>query len=550
MSHSTATPPPTEAAPARPAESAWAPLRERAFLVVWLATLVSNIGTWMRDVGAGWLMTSLTDSAIQVALVQVATTLPIFLLSLPAGALADILDRRRVLLAVNLLLAVLAAALGVLALLDRMTPLLLIGLLFVGGCATALLQPMQQSLTPLLVPRAQLRPAVALNSLGVNIARAIGPALAGALIVLVGAWAAFFVDAASYLATLLAFWWWKGASARAAQGAPEHLAPAMRAGLRYAWHAPDLKVVLLRAASFFLFASAYWALLPVLARRVLGGDAGYYGLLLACVGAGAVLGALVLPRLRQRLGAEGVLRAGIVLSIVVLVLLAAVQHRTVAAAAMTVAGLAWIAVLTTANVAAQTALPNWVRGRGLALYLTVFYGAMTAGSFLWGAMADALGVPAALLGAAGLGVVALLIGWLRPLPARELDLTPSMHWPEPALSRDMIASLQDDRGPVMVTVEYTVRGEDRGAFLQALHLLREQRLRDGAFQWGVFEDAATTGRFLECFQVESWLEHERQHHRVSRADADLQQAVRRFHAGSDAPRVQHFIAPPATERRG
>jgi MFS family permease len=263
-----------------------------------------------------------------------------------------------------------------------------------------------------------------------------------------------------------------------------------------------------------------------------------------------VLGALVLPRLRQRLGAEGVLRAGIVLSIVVLVLLAAVQHRTVAAAAMTVAGLAWIAVLTTANVAAQTALPNWVRGRGLALYLTVFYGAMTAGSFLWGAMADALGVPAALLGAAGLGVVALLIGWLRPLPARELDLTPSMHWPEPALSRDMIASLQDDRGPVMVTVEYTVRGEDRGAFLQALHLLREQRLRDGAFQWGVFEDAATTGRFLECFQVESWLEHERQHHRVSRADADLQQAVRRFHAGSDAPRVQHFIAPPATERRG
>jgi MFS family permease len=537
----TAEPAPNAASSAP--ESPWAPLRERVFLVIWSATLVSNIGTWMRDVGAGWLMTSLSDSATQVALVQVATTLPVFLLSLPAGALADIVDRRRVLLAVNLVLGSMALALGVLALLDRLTPGLLVGLLFVGGCATALMQPMQQSLTPLLVPRGQLRAAVALNSLGINIARAIGPALAGALIVAAGAWAAFFVDAASYVATLLAFWWWKGASARAAEGAPEHLVPAMRAGLRYAFNAPVLKVVLLRSASFFLFASAYWALLPVLARRVLGGDAGYYGWLLACVGAGAVAGALLLPRLRQRLGTEGVLRGGIGVSIVVLALLALVRDRAVAAAAMALAGLAWIAVLTTANVAAQTALPNWVRGRGLALYLTVFFGAMTAGSFVWGALADASSVPTALLTAAGTGVLALALAFVRPLPAQELDLTPSMHWPEPALSREMLASLHEDRGPVMVTVEYEVREADRHAFLLALHTLREQRLRDGAFQWGVFEDTAQRGRFVECFHVESWLEHERQHHRVSKADADLQRETRKFHSGSAPPRVQHFVAP-------
>ena len=529
------------------AASPWAPFRSPVFAVVWASVLIGSIGTWMRDVGAGWLMTDLSASATAVAMVQVATTLPIFLLSLPAGALADSVDRRRLLLWANAGLALLALGMGLLTQWGRMTPtLLVLGLLLAGAC-TAVITPVLQSLTVLLVPRPQLRAAIALNSMGFNVSRAIGPALGGVLLATVGVEFNFYVDALSYVAVIATFWWWKGASAPASAGPPERLWSALRVGLRYAWHAPALQRTLLRAGSFFLFASAYWALLPLIARQQLGGGPAYYGLLLACIGAGAVAAALGLPWLRQRLSAEGTMRLGTALSVGVLAALATVSDRSIAAAVMAVAGAAWIAVLTTANVSAQTRLPDWVRGRGLALYLTVFYGALTSGSFVWGQVADRAGVPAALWGAAGLGVVVLLVGWLRPLPDAEPDLTPSMHWPEPALSASMAASLTQDRGPVLITIEYRVDPRRRSEFLAALAGFAPERLRDGAYQWGIYEDVTDCGRFLESFLVPSWLEHERQHHRVSRDDAALQARLREFHVGDGAPKVQHFVAPTTTE---
>jgi MFS family permease len=526
-----------------PTAGAWAPFASRVFAVMWVAAVVGHIGTWMRDVGAGWLMTSLSASASAVALVQVATTLPIFLLSLPAGALADIVDRRRLLLGLTVLMGAVSAGMALATHWGWMTPALLIVGLLVAGLGTALMTPVLQSLTPAMVERPLLRQAIALNSMGTNVSRAIGPALGGLVVATIGVAWTFVADAVSYLALVAALWWWKGAAARSQPGTPESFGPALRTGLRYALHAPDLRRVLLRAAAFFAFASAYWALLPLVARRQLQGDATLYGLLLTSVGVGAVVGALTLPTVRRFASGEVVVRTGTLLTMGVLLVLALSSQAWLVALALGVAGMAWIAVLTTANVAAQTQLPNWVRGRGLAVYLTTFYGAMTAGSLAWGQLADASSVATALMAAAGLGSVALLLSFWKPLPEAEPDLTPSLHWPEPALAPSMAATLIADRGPVMVTVRYDVAPDDAPAFLAALHELARERLRDGADQWGVFEDVAHPGQFTESFVLPSWREHERQHARVSKADAALQAQVHAFHRGPLPPEVWHGVAP-------
>lgn len=513
-------------------------------MVIWCAVLVGNIGTWMRDVGSGWLMTTLSASATAVAVVQVATTLPIFLLALPAGALADLVDRRRLLMTLCCVAALVPAAMGVATQLGWMTPALLIAGLMLAGACTAIAGPVQQSLTPRLVPRADLRSAIALNSMGLNVARAVGPALGGLVVVWAGPAWTFYLDALSYLAVALAYFWWKDAAERATPGAPEAFSAAMRAGLRYAVHAPALRRVTTRAMGFFVFASALWALLPLVAQRELGGDAAYFGILLACVGAGAVAGAIGLPALRRRASPEALLRTGTFACALVLTALSLLHDQWLAAAVMVLAGAGWITVLTTAAVAVQTQVPDWVRGRALAVYMTAFYGAMTLGSVAWGQLADASTVRVALQAAAGLGVLVLLFGWRRPIPTIEPDLTPSLHWPEPVWADGPAMA---DRGPVLVTVHYEIAAQDKEAFLAALHAFAAERRRDGAYAWGVFEDVARPGRYIEAFGLDSWADHERQHARVSRHDADLQAAVNRYHRGVEPPRVEHYVAP---DRRG
>lgn len=515
--------------------SAFAALRHPVFAVLWVATVLGNTGTFLRDVASAWLVTDLSASPAAVAAIQAAGTLPIFLFAIPAGVLSDVLDRRRFLIAIQVYLAAISLALAFLAWAGAVTVPLLLALTFAGGIGAALMGPTWQSVVPELVPRADLKGAVALNSLGINIARSIGPAAGGVLLAGFGAAVTYGVDVASYLVVIAALLWWPRPKAPA-NPLPESFGGALRAGFRYARHSRELHIVLWRAAFFFAFASAIWALLPLIARNRLGGDAAFYGLMLGAVGAGAVLGALVMPGLRARLGAEGVMLAAAVLMAGATALLALPLPRPAAIAVLVVMGAAWIAALTTLNATAQGVLPNWVRGRGLSIYLTVFNGAMAAGSILWGLVAQAMGIPATLVAsAAGLILVSLILRRM-PLPAGEADLSPSHHWPEPAVS----APVPGDRGPVLVTLEYRVTPANRARLIAALHRQSASRLRDGAFNWGLTEDTTNPNLILEWFMTESWAEHLRQHDRAEAADADLHATVQALSDG--APRVRHFVA--------
>ncbi len=525
-----------EPKPGTPTDS-FAPLRQPVFTVLWAATVLGNIGTFMRDVASAWLVTDLSASPAAVAMIQAAGTLPIFLLAIPAGVLSDILDRRKFLILIQIMMGLVSLTLMLLAHTGLLTVGALVALTFLGGVGAALMGPTWQSIVPELVPRQDLKSAVALNSLGINIARAIGPAGGGLLLAAFGAAFTYGADALSYVVVIGALLWWRR-SPDADDELSERFAGAFRAGLRYARASRELHIVLFRAAVFFIFASAVWALLPLVARNLLGGGASFYGILLGAVGVGAILGALVLPRLRARLDADGLMLGAAIGTAAVMGALAAAPPRWLAIALLLLLGSAWIVALTTLNGTAQAILPNWVRGRGLAVYLTVFNGAMAAGSVIWGLVAQEIGVTSALLvDAAGLVAISLALHRFK-LPAGEADLVPSNHWPEPLVSDHV----EHDRGPVLILIEYRVRQTDHAAFLHALDRLSAERRRDGAYSWGVTEDAADPERILEWFMVESWAEHLRQHKRVSHSDADLQRDVVRYHAGPEKPRVQHFLA--------
>lgn len=526
---------PTPSSPS--AGGSFAPLRQPVFAVLWAAAVLGNVGSFMRDVASSWLVTDLSASPAAVALIQTAATLPIFLLAIPAGVLSDILDRRRFLIFVQLLLASVSGTLLLLSHFGALTVDYLIALTFVGGIGAALMGPTWQSIVPELVPRESLKGAVALNSLGINIARAIGPAAGGLILASFGAAVTYGMDVLSYVFVIAALLWWKRPAATDS-ALSENFLGAFRAGLRYTRASKELHRVLLRAAVFFLFASAVWALLPLVARQMLGGTSGFYGMLLGAVGAGAILGALVMPKLGAKLNADGLVLLASLVSAVVMGVLVFAPPKWLAVVMLVLLGMGWITALTTFNGVAQAILPNWVRGRGLAVYLMVFNGAMAAGSLGWGLVAREIGVPYALVAsAAGLVIVALLFHRVR-LPVGEADLQASNHWPEPLVSE----SVAHDRGPVLIQVEYRIAQQDRPAFLEAMQRLSQERLRDGAYAWGVAEHTSDPERVVEWFFVESWAEHLRQHHRVSHADADLQAETLRFHIGPGAPVVHHFLA--------
>lgn len=526
---------PTPSSPS--AGGSFAPLRQPVFAVLWAAAVLGNVGSFMRDVASSWLVTDLSASPAAVALIQTAATLPIFLLAIPAGVLSDILDRRRFLIFVQLLLASVSGTLLLLSHFGALTVDYLIALTFVGGIGAALMGPTWQSIVPELVPRESLKGAVALNSLGINIARAIGPAAGGLILASFGAAVTYGMDVLSYVFVIAALLWWKRPAANDS-ALSENFLGAFRAGLRYTRASKELHRVLLRAAVFFLFASAVWALLPLVARQMLGGTSGFYGMLLGAVGAGAILGALVMPKLGAKLNADGLVLLASLVSAVVMGVLVFAPPKWLAVVMLVLLGMGWITALTTFNGVAQAILPNWVRGRGLAVYLMVFNGAMAAGSLGWGLVAREIGVPYALVAsAAGLVIVALLFHRVR-LPVGEADLQASNHWPEPLVSE----SVAHDRGPVLIQVEYRIAQQDRPAFLEAMQRLSQERLRDGAYAWGVAEHTSDPERVVEWFFVESWAEHLRQHHRVSHADADLQAETLRFHIGPGAPEVHHFLA--------
>jgi len=514
------------------------PFRHSAFTVIWTATLVSNVGGWMYSAASGWLMTSLNPDPLMVALVQAASSLPICLFAIPAGALADIFDKRKFLIVVETVTTVVSAVYAVIVGLGWATPTNLLVFTFLIGAAGAMTVPAWQAVVTYLVPKDDLPPAIAANSVGVNISRAIGPALGGLIISGYGIVAPFWINAASNLGIVASLLWWRPRKHAGTLLPAERFGQAILAGLRYARHNRHLQTTLVRAAGFFLFVSAYWALLPLVAREQIAGGPGLYGVLLGVIGASAVGGALFLPYLKSKLGPDWLMALGALGQALAMALYGLAQEPLIALGASVVAGATWIAALAMLSISAQVALPDWVRGRGLALYTTVFFGCLTLGSAAWGEVAVLLGLPAAHFLAAAGAVIAVPLTWRWKLQTGAgVDLTPSMHWPAPITKQ----AISEDRGPVLVTVEYHINSKNRAAFLNALARLEHERRRDGAYAWGVFDDAAEEGRIVEMFLVESWMEHLRQHERVTNADRVVQDAVHRFHLGG-TPKVTHFIA--------
>jgi MFS family permease len=518
--------------------SAWGPLGRPVFRALWIAALASNIGTLMHGVAAAWLMTSLTTSPVPVALLTTMANLPLFLVGLPAGALADIVDRRWLVLVTQIWMLVVAGVLGALTAPGWMTPGLLLTLTFLLSLGGALSAPAWQAIVPELVPRHELASAVALNSAGFNLARAIGPAIGGLLIAAVGPTAVFLLNAASFLGIIFVIYRWQPAP-REQSAVPERVGSAVAAGIRFARYAPPLRAVLVRTAVFIFAASALWALLPVIATRQLGLNALGYGIMLASIGLGAVGGAAILPRLRARMSAD---RLVVLLTLVFaagLCALATVRNVLALDVALLAVGVAWLTINSFLNVAAQTIAPAWVQARALGVYLLVSQGGLAGGSAAWGLVAERFGERSALLAAAA--VLALGVAAARRWPLRtgeELDLRPSQHWPEPELALEPAA----DDGPVLVTVEYRVAEPQQAAFCEAMAAIQIIRRRDGATRWGLFRDAADPERFLETFVVASWAEHLRQHERVTVADRDVEQQALAFQQLGTTPIVSHFIA--------
>ncbi|MEO8676205.1 MAG: MFS transporter [Casimicrobiaceae bacterium] len=529
----------TDAAPASDGASVspWSPLKSGLFRGLWIATIVANIGTWMQDVGAGWLMTSLTSSPSLVALVEAADSIPVMLLAMPAGALADIIDRRRLLIAVQVYLMVVAGALGLLTFLGMTTVWVLLGFTFALGVGTALTMPAWSAIVPDLVRPDELQSAVALNGIAINVSRAIGPAIAGFLVAAVGAWLVFALNAISYIGIIAVLVRWKREHRKSTLPA-ERFFSAVRVGVRFVMHTHALQVVLIRGSAFFVFASATWSLFPLIVRKELGRGPEIYGLLLTCIGVGAVAGAMLLPRVRAKVSRDMLVAGASMLYALAALMLAHVQNLGLLAVAMLATGVAWISILSALQVSAQLTLPPWVRARGLAAFVVIFMGGMALGSILWGQVATHIGIPATLTVAAIGMALAIALTLRAKLGQHEvLDFTPTMDWPLP-----LLAETPEPDVPVMVSIVYRVRAEQRAEFVAAMQAMREVRRRNGAYFWQLFHDSEDPRRFIECFMDESWVEHLRQHERASVADREIQRRAKQFLVEGEPTKSSHWLA--------
>ncbi|MDG2176375.1 MAG: MFS transporter [Gammaproteobacteria bacterium] len=523
---------------ARPSMSPWTPLKNnRVFFFLWIATLVSNIGTWMHDVGAGYLATTLTDSAFIVALMQTASSLPAFFLLLPSGALADILDRRLYLLTANLGMAVAACLLGILTLTGIVTIWSLLLLTLCMGIGTAMVMPAWQSIIPEVVSRTDLSGAIALNTMGMNIARVLGALVAGVIIATLGPGAVFVTNSVTFTLIIIVLIRWKRKPLET-QLPPEPLAPAVRTGLRYARHSPALRFSIYRSVGFYFFASVMWALFPLIARVLLGADEMQYGILFGFISVGAIINALFIPRLRACFNSDQLITGASLVFATGMIITALTQVYVIALFTLALCGSAWITVMTCAQTAAHTALPNWVRSRGIGVFLTFFMGSLALGPAVWGGLAQLTSIPTAMY-TASIGLI-LASFYTRRWPTsgnEALDLSPSGHWkiPEPVIT------VEPQQGPVMICISYQVHDGNQTAFLQAMEKLGKSRRRDGAWEWNIMEDITAPGMFQEFFLVATWLDHLRQHERISKQDAMIQDEILSLLEEGSEPDITHFI---------
>lgn len=526
-----------------PSAPAWAPLRRPVFRSLWLGALAANVGLWVQNTVGGWDMASLGSAPIHVALLQTASSVPVLLVGLPAAAFGDIFDRRRLLAGFAAWMALVSVVLAALSFTDSLGPESLLALTFALGVGAALSAPLWQAVLPSLAERSELSAAVTLGGVAVNLARAIGPALGGLGIGLLGSGPVYAFNALAFTVVVVQVLRWRPAVASPGLP-PERVFAAVLAGLRFARRAPALRAVLVRAAAFIVCGSALWALLPTVARGELHMTPLRFGALLGCVGAGALAGATLMPRLRARLGPDVLVAAASVLYAATMLALAWVRVELALCAAMVATGLAWISIMSSLNVAAASAAPGWVQSRALGLYLLVFQGGLGLGSAAWGALAGRLGAPTTLAIAAGgvvLGALSLL-RW-RLADARREAVAAWHAWPEPVTN----IALAPDAGPVLVQRRYLVAPEHRAELLRLAPALESLRRRDGALEWALYVDVAAPDQLVETFSLASWTEHLRQHHRGVVADQAL---LTRLHELGGDGGVVHLVDARAVARDG
>jgi MFS family permease len=524
--------------PDKPASSL-APFQHRIFLAVWMASLASNFGGLIQSVGAAWLMTSIGASADLIALVQASTTLPIMLFSLMAGAIADNFDRRQLMLASQLFLLAVSLALTLCTYFGLVTPWLLLAFTFLVGCGTAFNGPAWQSLVGEMVPRSDLPAAIALNSMGFNIARSVGPALGGIIVATIGAFAAFAVNAISYVGLIAVLARWQPARLPRTLP-PESLGSAMAAGIRYVAMSPNLSVVLIRGAVFGVAAIGVQALMPLIARDLIKGGPLTYGLLLGAFGVGAVGEALLSTRLRQALSLEALVRIAFISFAACATVAGLSPFALLTILAMALGGASWVLALSSFNATVQLSSPRWVVGRALALYQMATFGGMALGSWIWGVAAERIGTSDALLIAAGVLTGGAALGLRLPLPAiKTLNLDPLNRWKGPHVAVDILPR----SGPVVITIEYVIREADGAAFLAVMAERRRIRRRDGVRHWTLLRDLEHPEVWIERYHSPTWLDYVRHNQRITQADAIVGERLRELHQGPDRPRVRRMIEP-------
>ncbi len=520
---------------------AFVPLRHPAFRLLWIANLASNTGLFIQNTAAGWLMTSLDPAPIMVSFVQASSQLPVFLLALPAGALADIMDRRIFLIGAQLWMALMAALLCLLTWSGALGPWGLIAFTFALGAGLAMTFPAWAATTPELVPGEDLVGAIALNGIGFNLTRAVGPAIGGLVVAWFGIQAAFALNALCILTLVVSLFLWKRETVTSRMPR-EHFLSAVRAGARFVAATPAMHAAILRAVVFFLFGSAVWGLLPLLVRGTLNLGPQAFGLLLGCMGAGAVAAGFVLPAMRGRLDRSGLVFWSSLLSALSLLILAVLHHWAFAALGMLLYGVSWISASSTLQASAQMAAPAWVRARAIGIYQMCFFGAMALGSAFSGWIAGWLGVELTMglfaVGAAA-GAVAVR-NWrlegdaLAPPPAVELAR------PEPAAA-ELREMLHEGEHRVLEVMRYHVAAADRARFLDLMAECRRVRLRGGAASWRLYEDVAHPERWVELWAIESWAEHLREAARLTEEDRVILARAAGFDTQGTGPEAARYV---------
>ena len=537
-------------APAMPVTSAFAPLKIPLFRDRWIASTVSNLGTWMQDTAATWLMTALTASPLLIALMQTAASLPVLILGLLAGATADIFDRRRLLIFWQAWMLASVAVLAVLTFLGHISPWSLLAFTFLLNIGSAMNNPAWQAIVPELVPQALIPETVSLNAASNNLARAVGPALGGLMVAAftrtdTGTAYVFLLNSVSFAGVIWVLVNWKRVPLFKSALPSERIVGSINVGLRYVRYAPNLQASLLRAFTFTFFVSAVWALLAVVAHRALHQGALGYGILNGSLGLGAVTAATTLPRIRHRFSADTILAAATLYDVVTLLVLAFVHSPAIIIPTLIVAGAAWTSAMSTLNVSVQLSVPSWVQARALGTYLMVFQGGMALGSITWGYVAEHSSTPKALAAAAcGLLVTLPIVYRFHILQGPIPDHTPHQ-WKRPAPS--LVALPDHDyedpslAGPVRISVEFVIPLENYAEFTRAIHELRGVRLRDGAIRWGIYRDALNPERLNETFIMESWLDYLRSRERVTAADEQIRSRVWALHQHDESPKVTYQI---------